>query len=708
LELVALDQFFLQRPPEPIDNRIVIVAINEADVQQAGQWPMSDAMLAKLLENLKRQKPTAIGLDLYRDLKVNPGHAELVKLFETTPNLIGVEKVAATADSSAVKPPPALKQRNQVGSNDMPPDNDGKMRRGLLYLNTKTGEPVFSFSFLLAAFYLEPRGIKPELTADQQVKLGKAVFPPFEASDGGYVRAEARGYQIIRDFRGGIEQYPTISMTDVLANRIPPDLMRDRIVLIGTTAESLKDLFYTPLSSRLSTTSQPMAGVVIHANLISQILDASLAGRPLIKTWSEPVEALWILLWAIVGSSISWEQRHGNMNKRASWTALTIALAGGGLIVGSYMAFLSGWWIPLVPPMIALGGSAIAVTAYIARTASDIRKTFGRYLTSEVVSSLLESPEGLKLGGERRKITILTSDIRGFTAVSERLPAEEVIHIINLYLGYMADVITEYQGTIDEFMGDGILVLFGAPTARKDDAERAIACAVAMQLAMTQVNEKMAELGLPSLEMGVGINTGEVVVGNIGSEKRSKYGVVGNQVNLTYRIESYTVGGQIFASESTLKEVGSIVKINTEREVLPKGVKQPLTIYDIGGIGGQYNLTLAEAEVELFSLPEALPLQYAVLEGKHVSSTIVQASLVKLSSKIAEIKLDTDQPFPASMTNLKLNLCRFGDQSISEDIYAKVLAQPAAPNCFQIRFTEKPPDVEAKFSEILKSMGTLS
>ncbi|MHC5824709.1 MAG: adenylate/guanylate cyclase domain-containing protein, partial [Nostoc sp.] len=182
-----------------------------------------------------------------------------------------------------------------------------------------------------------------------------------------------------------------------------------------------------------------------------------------------------------------------------------------------------------------------------------IRQVFGRYLSDTVVANLLESPERLKLGGERRKITILTSDLRGFTALSERFAPEEVIHILNLYLEYMADLINHYQGTIDEFMGDGILVLFGAPIGKEDDALRAVTCACAMQLAMVGVNEKMKTLGWPLLEMGIGINTGEVIVGNIGSEKRTKYGIVGSQVNLTYRIESYTSGGQILISEQKTK-----------------------------------------------------------------------------------------------------------------------------------------------------------
>nr|6FHT_A Chain A, Bacteriophytochrome,Adenylate cyclase [synthetic construct]6FHT_B Chain B, Bacteriophytochrome,Adenylate cyclase [synthetic construct] len=225
-----------------------------------------------------------------------------------------------------------------------------------------------------------------------------------------------------------------------------------------------------------------------------------------------------------------------------------------------------------------------------------VRNTFGRYLTDQVVATLLENPEGLKMGGDRRPITILTSDLRGFTSTSEGLNPEEVVKVLNIYFGKMADVITHHGGTIDKFMGDGILVLFGAPTSQQDDALRAVACGVEMQLALREVNQQVTGLGLQPLEMGIGINTGEVVVGNIGSEKRTKYGVVGAQVNLTYRIESYTTGGQIFISSTTLEAAGDRVHVNGNRTVQPKGVKDPVVIWDVAGVGEPYNLSLAVEE----------------------------------------------------------------------------------------------------------------
>ena len=185
-----------------------------------------------------------------------------------------------------------------------------------------------------------------------------------------------------------------------------------------------------------------------------------------------------------------------------------------------------------------------------------IQNTFGRYLSEDVVKSLLESPEGLRLGGERRRVTILMSDLRGFTSLSESLGPEEVVRTLNGYLGAMADVILRHQGLIDEFIGDAVLAIFGAPEPRADDARRAVPCAVHMQLAVDALNEKNQALGLPRIEMGVALHTGEVVVGNIGSEKRAKYGVVGAPVNHAGRIESFTVGGQVLVSEATAEGGG--------------------------------------------------------------------------------------------------------------------------------------------------------
>ncbi|MDY7021642.1 MAG: adenylate/guanylate cyclase domain-containing protein, partial [Cyanobacteriota bacterium] len=471
--------------------------------------------------------------------------------------------------------------------------------------------------------------------------------------------------------------------------------------LIGSVGESFQDLFAAPYTL---SADQRIPGVEIHANIASQIISAALDNRPLIKTSSEWGEWLWIFIWSAIGAILTWTLRSAHHVKRFILREVGFfILATGVLFASTYLAFLNGWWISVIPPFLALSGSAIAITAYVARSAGEIRKTFGRYLTDEIVATLLESPTGLKLGGERRSITILTSDLRGFTALSERLSPEEVIKVLNFYLSKMADVITAYQGTIDEFMGDGILVLFGAPTKRPDDAKRAVACAIAMQLAMIEVNEQIEAWGLNSLEMGIGINTGEVVVGNLGSEKRTKYGVVGSQVNLAYRIESYTTGGQIIISEPTLKEAGeNMIEIANQKLVQPKGVKRPITIYEVDGIRGEYNLFVNKEEEIFYPIAESIPLNYTILEGKHVGENLFPGKIIELSNKGALIlAVEGSEALPTMLTNIKLNL-KSNSSELCEDIYAKVSEKPAENEKFYIRFTSKPPAVEGKLDAVYK------
>ncbi len=223
-----------------------------------------------------------------------------------------------------------------------------------------------------------------------------------------------------------------------------------------------------------------------------------------------------------------------------------------------------------------------------------IRHTFGQYLTDEIVNNLLENPDGLDLGGAYRQVTILMTDIRNFTNLCEQMKPERVVKLLNNYLGVMTNVIMDYRGTVDEFIGDAILALFGAPVQREDDTDRAVACAIAMQLAMEEVNSKNRQDGLPEISMGIGINTGEVIAGNIGSDKRLKYAVVGRHVNLTARVESFTKGGQILASQYTIDAMTSPLTITHSESVQLKGIQDKVLIHNIQGISGNYNLALKD------------------------------------------------------------------------------------------------------------------
>ena len=223
-----------------------------------------------------------------------------------------------------------------------------------------------------------------------------------------------------------------------------------------------------------------------------------------------------------------------------------------------------------------------------------IRQVFGRYVSDELATQLLETPQGLHLGGERRHVTVLMADLRGFTSLAEGLTPEQVVMLLNTFLGTMAEIIIEYGGVIDEFIGDAILAIFGAPLSRPGDTRRATACALAMQLSMPTVNGQIRALGLPEITMGIGINTGDVVAGNIGSLKRAKYGVIGSPVNLTARIEAATLGGQILVSEDTLREAGENVMVAGSRTLHPKGISTPVVVFEVQGLGGEYSLHLPE------------------------------------------------------------------------------------------------------------------
>jgi len=222
-----------------------------------------------------------------------------------------------------------------------------------------------------------------------------------------------------------------------------------------------------------------------------------------------------------------------------------------------------------------------------------IRSVFGRYLTNEIAQTLLDSPEGLQMGGERREMSILMADIRGFTRISAQRDPEEVVRMVNNFLVPMTEVILRHGGTIDEFIGDAILVLFGAPGPMQDHASRAVACAIEIQLAMPRVNELNRQSGLPEVKTGIGINSGDVVVGNIGSEMRAKYGVVGHNVNFTARIESETEGGQILVSDRTRQICGDSLTVRNEKSIHPKGFDEAVRVFEVSAIGDPFNLQLA-------------------------------------------------------------------------------------------------------------------
>jgi diguanylate cyclase (GGDEF)-like protein/PAS domain S-box-containing protein len=367
-ELNALDLLFRLRPNEAIDDRIVIVTLDEVDLQRLS-WPVSDATLSQLLQTIRQAKPRAVGLDIYRDLRVDPGHEALLQTYRTMPNLVGIQQLQ-DSESLGVKPPIGLEPSHQVGFNNVVYDADRKIRRSLLYW-IEDGNLYQSFAIQLAALYLSPEGITPQSVGShpKTLKLGQATFPKIFPNAGVYMGANTGGYQVLVNYRGGTGHFRMVALRDVLDGKIAPAQFRDRIVLIGSTATSLKDFSATPYSANLSGGPKLMTGVEIQANFISQILSAALDGRSLLQPIPEPLEWVWVLVSTGLGVVLSWKLR--------SPYRTAVAIVGSNIVLLgiAYGGFWLGWVVPVVPNVLAMVSAGVVVISYIAHSEEELKRS---------------------------------------------------------------------------------------------------------------------------------------------------------------------------------------------------------------------------------------------------------------------------------------------------------------------------------------------
>lgn len=609
MELRAFDWFIRSRPQEPRDSRIVIVGISETDIQTIGQWPIPDGVIAELITRLQAQKPRAIGLDIYRDLPVEPGHQKLLEIFETTPNLIGVQMVSRGDNNWAVSPNKILKERGQIGFNNLILDSDGTIRRGLLYLETPEGEALPSLGLSLAFLYLKPEGIIPknaEKINPEYLQLGNAVFVRLRSNDGSYVRKDDRGYQILMNHKDVRNTFKIVSLTDVLENKIADDFARDRVVLIGTMAASVPDDFHTPYdNSAITDASNRVSGVEIHANFTSQIISAALDERPLIQVWPESLEIGLILVGAWTGGILAGLKRYSsslNVYYAFSWTGINIIIFAIILTGSAYLAFLRGWWIPVVPPILSLTGSALAITAYIANIEREERQTvmrlFERHVTPKIAKAIWRDRQKIlkegQLEGQEVIATVLFTDLKGFSSIAEGMPPKLLMSWLNEYMSAMAKVVLDSDGAIDKFIGDAVMAVFGIPlpaTTPEEialDAQKAVSCALGMAAALESLNQQWKQAGKPTVSMRVGIATGPLVVGSLGSHQRQDYTIIGDTVNIAARLESYDKsieGGicRVLISEETYRLLSKRFSTKRVDRVLLKGRQQPVNVYQVFG-----------------------------------------------------------------------------------------------------------------------------
>ncbi len=299
---------------------------------------------------------------------------------------------------------------------------------------------------------------------------------------------------------------------------------------------------------------------------------------------------------------------------------------------------------------------------------------FGRYFSDKVLDMILEKPQGAAIGGEKRELTVMMSDLRGFTSLSEELEPDAVTNLLNFYFGKMAETITKYGGTIIEFLGDAVLAVFGAPMNSERQTECAIAAAISMQNNMGEVNRFCEKHGYPALEMGIGIHRGEAFIGNVGSEKMMRYNVIGRIVNECSRIENYSVGGQVLVSKEALDGVECPVEVHNHMEILAKGVAKPVHLSEVIGIGGEYQLRIANVEFDVMKpVEEQVVFNMSPIEDKMVKEDTIPARLLEFSYKRAVVELYDFQAELKVYSDVEIFAAGQDGKAVFTGVYAKVV-----------------------------------
>jgi adenylate cyclase len=597
MELAVYDWYMKFRPEAPVtEPRVALVTVTDDDIYQLGQWPLTDETLVTILARIRAQAPRAIGVDLYRDLPVPPGTERLDELFADADELVFVFKFG-DEHSAAVSPPEVLAGSERVGFADMILDPGGVVRRGLLFLDDGT-DFATSLSLRLALLYLQPEGIglQPDPVNPEYLRLGSTTLPPLEATDGGYVDADARGYQYLMDYAPGLTGFPTVTVMQLLEDPAAGEVLRDKVVLLGVAADSVKDHFLTPFSGgHTDTTAIP--GVFLHAQMVDQLLRMALDGAQPVAFLHDDAELAWVLAWSLLGALLAWQVRS------LLRFGLIAALATLLLIGTTYGAFLSGWWLPLVPAGLAWLLSATLVTAYMSGFALSEKHSmmdlFARHVSPDVAEELWRQREKFSSGGRLEAhtftATVLFTDLENFTPVAEKLDPEALMGWLNEYMETMAGLVMEHGGVVDDYYGDAIKANFGVPLPHdteeeiNQDARHAVDCALAMGRAMDQLNEFWATKDLPPVRMRAGISTGSLVAGCLGSAKRMKYTTIGDVVNTAARLESYgkevkipegeAWSCKVMVAEQTVERLGDGYRLEKVGTLSLKGKSKGVTAY---------------------------------------------------------------------------------------------------------------------------------
>ena len=571
-------------------------------------------------------------------------------------------------------------------------DADGVLRRIPLFVRFRDGlVPILPLR--VACDFLKVTPDRIEVRPGRHVRLLGAVTPGSGQPVDVEIPIDRQGNMRV-DFIGPWGVMDHYSMAALLEAADDRDLMEvlaselaGRIVVVSDLTTGAADVGSVPGDS-----AYPLGGV--HANILHGILTRSF----IVEAGGLTMAAIEAGLMLLVG--------FGAM--RFSSVAFTAASIGLGIayILLAMAVFLYGQvLLGLVRPlqMLFFAVAAVLVYRYVheeqakvagLRQRDEIRATFGRYLSNAVVDELMSSAEKRNLGGERRHLTFLVSDLRGFTALSAALQPEQVIDILNRCLEGMLQTIARHDGTVDEIQGDGMLVFFGAPLARGDESGRAVACAIDMQNELVRFNHEQQRRGLPPLAMGIGIHCGDVVVGNIGSEQRAKYGAVGSAINLAYRIESATTGGQVLVSEAIREALTASLLVRDSFIIQFKGIAEPIRLYSVEGLQGEvdHRMPRTAATQPLHRLTRPVEIRMAVLDGKSVPR---EASVVRMTA-IGEDRIELRLPDGVA-PNRDVKLTLRGPEATDREVvvYGKVVAGMGGTSAVTVVLTAVTPVADA-------------
>jgi adenylate cyclase len=553
VELLAYDTLRVAWAGHAQSNHVVLIGANEQDITAADAdgnrrwgWPLRDGKLAALLERLASWQPRAIAVDLYRDIPEPPGTEELDAVLKRHPEILWVFKLKEDAAHPGIAPPQVLRKSDRAVLADTLTDPDAVVRRGLLFADDGVNQ-YESMAMAMALAYLAPLHIGLQPANGDDLRLGKAVIHPLDSSRGPYVAVDARGYQILLDYRGGPQPFRQRSLSAVMDRNDMASLVRGKLVVLGVTAESVKDSFTTPFSTGFNR-AEPVNGIAIHAHLADQLIREAIDGTPVVDGLPRRYEDLWIALWALGGAVLGLAVR----------TTLPV-LAGGGagisaLGIIAYAAFGRGLLLPAIAAAAAWLGAGVLTNqllyAATNRARARLRESFERYLPPAVIERLVDADTLPELGGERREISVLFTDVASFTTFSEGRDPQELAEIANQYFDGVCGAVFAQEGNVNSFMGDGVLAFFGAPQAQPDHADRAVAAALGINRFAEQFSRDQNARGVNFGHTRVGIHTGIAFVGNVGAKQSMKYTALGDMLNTGSRLEGLNkaIGSRICAS----------------------------------------------------------------------------------------------------------------------------------------------------------------